>query len=309
MKFIPDAKTAWFSDPFQKVQRCILLLLCIGQISCAPYLSPLVSNRPASDTTKPSYTPLATLYTILIQDQSATLPAYRLAVTPSEIQDTWVVRRGTRLNTILDMPLEIDDEVWTGPNSTAVIRFLSGSMVYLRPSSHIRIGSIFMFIGELFVRVKGVFQVDTEFVTAGSEGTEWVMKVLANVDSRCIVLQGRINMESKGQRWKPALVGANEQFTWRGQDYRKLGPASLEDLNKIRQWVSQIDQIVSISQDSGNNVPRNTEQPSPSANTDVLPGIIGGIIGGAILHHTQHKEEDKPPQQPPPTSPPPIIVR
>lgn len=218
----------------QKIMQHALLFLCIAQVGCTP-----VSHGQA-------YQAPVTLYAILTEDQSTGVPKYRIAA-DSEKRGTWVVRRGVRLDVTPNMRLNTGDEVWTGPGSAVAIRFANGSQLYLRANGHIRIGSIFAFVGELFVRVKGAFQVDTEFVTAGAEGTEWVMTISPNGDTRCIVLEGRITVASNRQLWKPMSVGANNQ----GMAYGAVWDMTSVPANKmseIRNWVGQIDSLARETQ-------------------------------------------------------------
>ena len=212
----------------------MVLLLCLWQIGCTP--APLQSLSDAAP---------AVLTHVLKQEGSAAAPEYRIATTPSDLQSAWVIRQGTRLQTVPQRELTPGDQIWTGPRAIAVLRFANGSAVYLRPNSHIGIGSVFAFVGELFVRVKGLFQVDMEFVTAGAEGTEYVIRVLPNAETQCIVLQGRVRVAPKSQRWRPVSVRANEQVVTRGEGYREVRAASPRDIATIKYWVSQIDQRVS----------------------------------------------------------------
>ena len=69
------------------------------------------------------------------------------------------------------MPLFLGDEVRTLASSYAQCRFVDGDRVWLDYDTRVRIGSIFTFFGRVFASVSGVFQVDSEFVAASSEGT------------------------------------------------------------------------------------------------------------------------------------------
>ena len=84
-----------------------------------------------------------------------------------------VIRKGVRSQPKHNMSLEPGDEVQTSAQSTVVLSFADGARVYVQPNTHVRLGSIFVFIGEVLVKVKGYFAVQTEYATAGSEGTEY----------------------------------------------------------------------------------------------------------------------------------------
>jgi len=193
------------------------------------------------------YQRLPILNGILTEDRSSGVFEYRIA-TASEWRQIRVIRAGVRLDVTPNMTLETGDTVRIGPDVAAAIRFPNGSQLYVRSNSHIRIGSIFAFVGELFVRAKGAFQVDTEFVTAGVEGTEWVMRVSPNGDTRCIVMEGRVRMASNEQRWRPMSVEANNQMITYGVEYQQVAAAPLEEIRQIKRWVGQIDRIIQESQ-------------------------------------------------------------
>jgi hypothetical protein len=157
------------------------------------------------------------------------------------------------------MPLNIGDEVWTGPNSAGAIRFPNGSQLYLRSNSHIKIGSVFTFFGELFVRVRGAFQVDTEYVTAGAEGTEWVMLVSPNGDTRSTVLEGRVRIASRENFWRPMLITATNQnqIVTRSSRYTEMMLASREEVSEMKHWIGEIDRLA--------------REPQPQATQDDFP--------------------------------------
>ena len=182
------------------------------------------------------------LYNILMEERSKDVSKYRIA-TPQEWQQLKIIRRGVFLNVTLPMALKTGDRIKTGPSLAAAIRFPNGSQLYLRSNSHIKIGSVFAFFGELFVRVKGAFQVDTEFVTAGAEGTEWVMRVAPNGDTRCTVLEGRVRVASRENFWGPMSMIVNRQNVTRGSRYTEMISAPQGELNEMKRWIGQIDQL------------------------------------------------------------------
>jgi hypothetical protein len=225
----------------------ILILSLIGQMGCVV------------PTVRQSYQTVPILYGILTENRSASgVPEYRLA-TSEEWRQVRVLRSDSRLNTIPRMPLNIGDEVWTGPNSAGAIRFPNGSQLYLRSNSHIKIGSVFTFFGELFVRVRGAFQVDTEYVTAGAEGTEWVMLVSPNGDTRSTVLEGRVRIASRENFWRPMWITATNQnqIVTRSSRYTEMMLASREEVSEMKHWIGEIDRLA--------------REPQPQATQDDFP--------------------------------------
>ena len=216
---------------FKTTLLCVLTLLFISQTGCVV---------PANGQ---GYQRLPILNGILTEDRSSGVSEYRIA-TASEWRQIRIIRAGVRLDVTPNMILETGDAIRIGPDVAAAIRFPNGSQLYVRSNSHIRIGSIFAFFGELFVRAKGAFQVDTEFVTAGVEGTEWVMRVSPNGDTRCIVMEGRVRMASNEQRWRPMSVEANNQMTTYGAEYQQVASTPPEEIRQIKRWVGQMDRII-----------------------------------------------------------------
>lgn len=220
---------------FQTALCCILIGIGFGCIS------PSVGQ---------DYQSLPVLYAILTEDQSTGVSKYRIA-TDSERRKVWIMRRGIRLDTTPNMTLHIGDEIRTGRNSAVAIRFPNGSQLYLRSNSRIKIGSVFAFFGELFVRVKGAFQVDTEFVTAGAEGTEWVMNIAPDGNIRCTVLEERVRLASKENAWRPMSVIANRLSMTYGPRASLMMPmpqqeliiAPQQELNAMKYWIGQIDHL------------------------------------------------------------------
>ena len=216
---------------FQTALLCVLTLLFISQAGCVV---------PANEQ---GYQRFPILNGILTEDRSGGVSEYRIA-TASEWRQIRIIRAGAHLDVTPNMILETGDAIRIGPDVAAAIRFPNGSQLYVRSNSHIRIGSIFAFFGELFVRAKGAFQVDTEFVTAGVEGTEWVMRVSPNGDTRCIVMEGRVRMASNEQRWRPMSVEANNQMTTYGAEYQQVASTPPEEIRQIKRWVGQMDRII-----------------------------------------------------------------
>ena len=90
-----------------------------------------------------------------------------------------VTRDGYRQDGYAGFELRRGDFVETGPRAHAVIRYPSGTELLMRPSSGGRIGSLTDFFGEVFVKVKGLFSVDTTFVKAGARGTAYLVRTYA----------------------------------------------------------------------------------------------------------------------------------
>lgn len=208
-----------------------LVLLVFGWLGCAALAFALDGA------------PSPILYGILAVDQSSYGATYRLA-NAEEWRQIRVMRRGVRVSATPNMQLLIGDRIRTGPKYAVTLRFPNGSELYLKPDSLIRIGSVFAFFGEMFVRVRGAFQVDTEFVTAGAEGTEWVMRVSEDGDIECTILEGRVRMVSKQNYWAPLSVPPNQRYVTHGLKDAEMKPASSKELDAMKQWIEQMDRVL-----------------------------------------------------------------
>ena len=112
------------------------------------------------------------------------------------------VARGNALRpAAADTVLQAGDEIWTGPDAAVVVSFPGGARAYLRPGTHVRIGSLFLDFGRVFVKVKGAFRVSTTFVTAASEGTEYWVDARPQGTITAVVVEGRVRYASATRRW------------------------------------------------------------------------------------------------------------
>jgi hypothetical protein len=103
--------------------------------------------------------------------------------------------------------LQPGDEVETGPRAYALIRYPSGSEVYLRPGTRGRVGSFIGLVGEVFAKIRGAFAVQTEFVKAGAEGTAFSMQGSPGGDYALVVFDGTVHLSSLAAAWPSLALG------------------------------------------------------------------------------------------------------
>lgn len=127
-----------------------------------------------------------------------------------------VTRDGRRLAPALPLALQTGDEIDVGADATILIRFPEGHEVYVLPRSRVRVGSLFAYFGEILVRAKGLFRIDTEFVTAGVEGTEFWVRLEQDQDAAFGVMEGRVRLSSKSGDWPAVLVKENDVYSLHG---------------------------------------------------------------------------------------------
>jgi ferric-dicitrate binding protein FerR (iron transport regulator) len=133
------------------------------------------------------------------------------AAEAGELALVTVQRGAARLPTEPGMTLEKGDRVTTGPGATAVIRWPSGSVAHLHPNSRARIGSLFELVGEVFVRVRGRFVLETEFVIVGAEGTSYLVRAVPSGEAEVLVLDGRVTVSSLLRAWAPVRLAPGEK--------------------------------------------------------------------------------------------------
>lgn len=115
------------------------------------------------------------------------------------------------------MPLYRGDEVRTLGSGYAQCRFVDGDRVWLDHDTRVRVGSIFTFFGRVFASVSGIFQVDSEFVSASSEGTEYTVTIgRGQPDFRIAVRTGAVLCRPRQARWRPVRLVAGQRLTGRG---------------------------------------------------------------------------------------------
>jgi ferric-dicitrate binding protein FerR (iron transport regulator) len=126
----------------------------------------------------------------------------------------------------------------------------------------VRQGSLFVEIGEIFVRAKGFFEVKTEFVTAGTRGTEYLTRVSPREGATVVVLEGSVRCESQKLSWPEFVLESGQKATFESESAGVVPApgspaerppqrielpfteaASANELAFIRRWVSQVDRI------------------------------------------------------------------
>lgn len=175
-----------------------------------------------------------------------------------------VIRDGVRQEAYAAMTLHVGDRIETGPRADAVIRYASGTEVLMRPNSGGRIGSLTDVIGEVFVKVKGIFSVDTTFVKAGARGTAYLVRTYAEGTTSVVVIEGIVDVGSTTGAWPTVPIGAGT-MTFAHPRAPQPTPADVDDLIRTRDWVGRVERLV----------------PAPSG----VPAsaIVGTIVIGAAI--------------------------
>ena len=202
------------------------------------------------------------------------------------------VRRDAGAGTVL----HAGDRIQTGPRADAVIRYPSGTEVLMRPNSSGRIGSLTEVIGEVFVKVKGLFSVDTTFVTAGARGTAFLVRTYAGGTTSVVVVEGTVDVASTTGAWPPLPLAAGTMALAYPRPPQRM-PANVDELARTRDWVERVERL---------------SPPPPGVSH---AGIIGAVVIGALIAAmiASHDKSSPPPRTdretytppPPPSTPPP----
>lgn len=132
--------------------------------------------------------------------------------------DVQLIRDGAPVPLSAGTELEAGDEIVTGPNAQALLLLENGKVeVIVFENSRVRYSSIFLGIGEVYVRIKSKVQewtgVESEYIAATQERTEFFVRVGPNDEYTCEVLEGRVVARSKRGQWPQVTIDAREQMT------------------------------------------------------------------------------------------------
>lgn len=137
-----------------------------------------------------------------------------------------VQRAGRELPARVGLALASGDRLATDGQTLALIDFPDGHQVYVLPGTRLQLGSVRLEIGDILVKLervaaqlKNLFKVQTEFVTAGVEGTEFWVRARPGDKLELGVVDGRVRLASVNGAWAPVAVGP-------GQAYRTAGNAA-----------------------------------------------------------------------------------
>ncbi len=137
---------------------------------------------------------------------------FRLA-TESEAREVTLIRDDTLLLPRPELPLEKGDQIETGPTTAALLRYTEGHEVLLTPNTQVKLGSVRVLAGEVLVRPRGAFRVETGFLAASATNGEFLFRADAGGERvELIVSDGAVVCESKGGLWSPVRVAAAERL-------------------------------------------------------------------------------------------------
>ncbi len=152
-----------------------------------------------------------------------------------------VSRAGEALPVSTPLQLREGDEIETGPDAGAVIRFDDGNQVVLGPSTRVRLGSLEVLFGRLLAEVRGLFSVEDDTLVAGVEGTRFLFESKRGGPTKVMVLEGVVHCSSKTTSWPMIrLTGAQALSAAYGSAEPRIAQVSHAELSEIEQWANAI---------------------------------------------------------------------
>ncbi|MCA1583178.1 MAG: PASTA domain-containing protein [Acidobacteria bacterium] len=167
----------------------------------------------------------------------------------AELQGVRVTRGAASLTTATGLALQKGDRIVTDGSSEAVILFGDAYEVLLSPNTDISISpDIFLNFGKVIVKklkeIKKKFTVETKYVNAGVEHTEFAVWVDRGDLVSVVVLEGTVTLESTTRSWPPQTVGAREGATIRaGQLPSPRERVPQDELDRTFGWGSRVEAI------------------------------------------------------------------
>jgi hypothetical protein len=152
-----------------------------------------------------------------------------------------VLREGKSLSARRGLRLRAGDEVTTDINGYAVINYASGERVYLKPDTQVRVGSIFVVFGAAFLRVKDLFRVDSDFVTAGVEGTEFSFQMTRMGAITVTVREGIVVCSSVKGLWAPVRMQTGQRLIAIQDEAPQVIGVSRKELHAETSWVDELE--------------------------------------------------------------------
>jgi hypothetical protein len=184
--------------------------------------------------------PFARLEGVIVDDRLAQ---------DDELSNVRVMRNNELLISTINMPINKGDFVKTNSETQAVI-VSSDWEVIVFPTSDIEIHSIFVKIGKVLVKtfkkIKDEFTVESEYVTAGPEGTEFLVEVDGSV-TEVTVVEGRVLLEFPTTLNQPVYVTDRTKATVKNEGETVssfTSDVSTARLNEIRQWVVNAERVI-----------------------------------------------------------------
>jgi FecR protein len=215
---------------------------------------------------------------------------------PDELVQLSVWRSGRWLAAQPGMALWPGDRVSTGPRASAVIRFTSGTELYLRPNSRGTIGSFFEFVGEVFAKIRDAFAVETTFVRAAADGTAYLVRSTDNGDTSVLVFDGRVRMSSPVNAWPAFSLPAGMSALCPPRQIPVQAPAPRWELERTAEWVERLEKLAGPAPGSTSS--------GQTAGLLAVGALVAILLAGSLSDRDKDRDTKPETQRDPPREPP-----
>ncbi|HEY0859085.1 MAG TPA: FecR family protein [Albitalea sp.] len=192
---------------------------------------------------------------------------------PDESGLVRINRDGAWIDARVPTTLRPGDWVMTGHSAQALIRYPSGSEVYMRSNTRGRVGSFSELVGEVFVKIRGLFAVQTTFVEAGAEGTAYSVRATQSGDYAVVVFDGTVRLSSLANAWPALTLPAGTMGAGRPQVPPRTQPAPPEEFARTRAWVEPMERLLPP--------PRSSSSLGPALAVAALVAIVAASASGS----------------------------
>jgi hypothetical protein len=140
------------------------------------------------------------------------------------------------------MTLLPGDELETGQNVAAVLRFRDAGETLIHKGTRVRIGSLEVIFGRVFAQLRNRFTVSSQTVVAGVEGTRFLFEVGRDRAVRIAVADGAVVCRSPKDAWAPVRLRGNESLLARypGRGPPAVGKADAREMRAYEELSLQI---------------------------------------------------------------------
>ncbi len=174
--------------------------------------------------------------------------------TPGEAGWVQVVRNGHAVEARPGATLLAGDWVTTDSRATAVVRYPSGTEVYMRPDTRGRVGSFTDLVGEIFAKIRGAFAIQTSFIEAGAQGTAFSVRGEPQGQYSVVVFDGTVDVSSLSRSWRPVSLRAGMMCGGPPQATPVPMRAPPPELARTRAWVERVESLVPAPRPAGSQV-------------------------------------------------------
>jgi ferric-dicitrate binding protein FerR (iron transport regulator) len=142
---------------------------------------------------------------------------------PREPAPVTLVHQGRRLPGEVQQSVVKGDDLLTAADGVALLTLRAGYEVIVEPGTELSIEnpSIFVRVGKLFLktirRTSEALRLNTKFVSAGVEGTQFIFEVTRDDVVRLSVLEGSVFVSSRSSGWDRVVYHAGQVVTIRAE--------------------------------------------------------------------------------------------